>query len=238
MCLIAVAWRVHPHWELVIAANRDEARDRPSIPLHAWGDRPIVAGRDGRAGGTWLAVHRDGRVSAVTNQREPAVPAGPKSRGDLPLAAFDCGIDAASAHGYSGFHLLLAESRVLWHHSNREPGPVSLAPGIHAVSNGPLADRWPKTERARLALSAALVVPDLAPASLFPLLADRTSAPDERLPSTGVGIELERALAPAFVDLPGYGTRCSTVVLRSADEVWVVERSFDDGEDREVRWDR
>ena len=39
-------------------------------------------------------------------------------------------------------------------------------------------------------------------------------AADPHLPETGVSLEWERWLSPAFIRAPGYGTRCSSVVLR------------------------
>ena len=39
------------------------------------------------------------------------------------------------------------------------------------------------------------------------------------------------------IDLPGYGTRVSTVVLRSSAEIRVVERTWDDGGgEQDERW--
>ena len=35
----------------------------------------------------------------------------------------------------------------------------------------------------------------------------------KQLPDTGVGLEMERNLSSAFIQLPHYGTRCSTVLL-------------------------
>jgi uncharacterized protein with NRDE domain len=47
MCLIVVAWRCRADLPLVVAANRDEWRDRPAEPAHWWPDLPrILAGRD------------------------------------------------------------------------------------------------------------------------------------------------------------------------------------------------
>jgi uncharacterized protein with NRDE domain len=55
MCLILLAWRVHPGYPLVVAANRDEFFVRPSAPAAFWPEAPqILAGRDLEAGGTWL----------------------------------------------------------------------------------------------------------------------------------------------------------------------------------------
>ena len=36
MCLIAFAIGAHPRWPLLIAANRDEHFDRPTLPLQRW----------------------------------------------------------------------------------------------------------------------------------------------------------------------------------------------------------
>jgi uncharacterized protein with NRDE domain len=51
--------------------------------------------------------------------------------------------------------------------------------------------------------------------ALFTALADRTPVPDVDLPDTGVGLDRERWLAPAFIRTPDarYGTRCSTLLI-------------------------
>ncbi|MDR9382369.1 MAG: NRDE family protein, partial [Natronomonas sp.] len=54
MCTLIVAWRVFDDAPVCVAANRDEATDRPSSPPRVReGDRPVLAPRDERAGGTW-----------------------------------------------------------------------------------------------------------------------------------------------------------------------------------------
>ena len=71
MCLIFVAWRKHPSYRLVVAANRDEFYARATAPAGFWDEAPeVLAGRDLEAGGTWLAVNRRGRFAAVTNFRD------------------------------------------------------------------------------------------------------------------------------------------------------------------------
>ena len=54
-------------------------------------------------------------------------------------------------------------------------------------------------------------------------------APDAVLPSTGIPLDLERALSAAFITLPSYGTRASTIVRVHADSVYMLERSFTPG---------
>ncbi|EJD50514.1 DUF833-domain-containing protein [Auricularia subglabra TFB-10046 SS5] len=73
MC-IAVWSLEHPDYALVLGANRDEFLARPTEPAHfhafgAPGDS-VLAGRDVRAGGTWLGINRLGRIAALTNIRE------------------------------------------------------------------------------------------------------------------------------------------------------------------------
>jgi uncharacterized protein with NRDE domain len=53
MCLLVLAWNVHPRFRLVVAANRDEFHDRPAAPLDWWRDVPgVLAGRDLRGAGS------------------------------------------------------------------------------------------------------------------------------------------------------------------------------------------
>jgi hypothetical protein len=67
---------------------------------------------------------------------------------------------------------------------------------------------------------------------LFAALADRTPAPDDQLPNTGIGRERERLLSPAFIRTPdgAYGTRCSTDIVTEKIKrqlvTHVFERSF------------
>jgi uncharacterized protein with NRDE domain len=60
------------------------------------------------------------------------------------------------------------------------------------------------------------------------MLEEATPAPDERLPDTGFGRELERALSPIFTRGERYGTRSSTVLLIDRGGLAVfTERTFD-----------
>src|SRR5690349_3023338 len=85
MCLIVIGWRASADFPLLVAANRDEWRDRPARAAHWWEDHPqILAGRDLQAGGTWMGVTRRGRFAAVTNFRDPSERRSTaRSRGEL-----------------------------------------------------------------------------------------------------------------------------------------------------------
>ncbi|MCO4762899.1 MAG: NRDE family protein, partial [Myxococcales bacterium] len=75
--------------------------------------------------------------------------------------------------------------------------------------------------------------------ALFAALRDHQRAPDADLPATGVPLELERGLSSAFVQLPSYGTRASTVAWIRDDDSWgFIERRFgSNGAVDEVRFE-
>lgn len=73
MCLVALAWKAHPRWRLLLAGNRDEFHERPTAPLARWAAPAdgVLAGRDLRSGGSWVGLGNHGRVAVVTNVRDP-----------------------------------------------------------------------------------------------------------------------------------------------------------------------
>ncbi len=254
MCLIAVAWNCHPRYRLALIANRDEAHDRPAAPAGIDpDDAALYGGRDLRAGGGWLMASRHGRLAAVTNVRAGlAEGTMPRSRGAL-VRDFATGTVAAApfttalapvAAEYGRFNLLVWDGTGLEFASNY-PGyqQHAVAPGLHAMSNGAFDARWPKSGHAVRALEAWLAGDDArdghdgddALAPLFAALADTSPAPDDALPDTGVGLELERRLSPPFVLGDHYGTRCSTVVLVDDHAVTFVEQSYGPGGTRQGR---
>ncbi|HEU4921889.1 MAG TPA: NRDE family protein, partial [Burkholderiales bacterium] len=98
MCLIALAWRVHPEYPLIVAANRDEFHARPAAPAAFWDDYPeILAGRDLEARGTWMGVSRSGGFGAVTNYRGARERRAVESRGAL-VSRFLLGVEKAGPY--------------------------------------------------------------------------------------------------------------------------------------------
>ena len=241
MCLILLALDSHPHYWLIVAANRDEFYDRPSVTAAFWADAPwILGGRDLKAGGTWLGIDRKGRFAAVTNYRQgQREPAAPRSRGLLVSDYLTTGIEVRAhlerverdAALYNGFSLIAGSRRELFYYSNREGRARALAPGVYGLSNHLLDTAWPKVTSSKNGLAALLASggSETIP-SLFALLSDRRQAADALLPQTGVSREWERLLSSAFIASGDYGTRSSTVVLVGRDGCVVfVERTFGPG---------
>lgn len=229
MCLIALAYKVHPDFPLIVAANRDEFLKRPTSKLHFWHDAPhILAGRDEQAGGTWLGLHAKGHFAALTNYRDMhrKDPEGP-SRGALVRHALDHGTRHENTSVYAGFNLLYGPVDALRYHSNISGDDRPLEPGIHGLSNHLLNTPWPKVQLAKHGMEEALHSGTPSVEELFELLADHTQAREGELPETGIGTEWERSLSSIMIRAEGYGTRCSTVVLVSARGMASVhERSF------------
>ena len=224
MCLILFAYHHHPHYPLILAANRDEFYDRPTQPLDFWPDRPgIAAGRDLKRMGTWLGINRHGRLAAVTNYREAGVQRPEaRSRGRL-VADFLAGNSAvtgyldrlhAGGHQYNGFNLIVGDARELYYFSNRGGKPSAVQPGIHGLSNHLLDTCWPKVRDGKSRMAAVLAEneTDIHRQRLLEALEDQCIPPEDQLPHTGVGKEWERMLAPIFITSTAYGTRCSSLL--------------------------
>ncbi len=237
MCLILLAWRAHPEYPLAFGGNRDEAYERPSAPAEFWkDDSRIFGGRDLEMGGTWLGITREGRIAAVTNYRDGTGAVAARSRGELTAGflrgsaaprAYLRGV-ASRAQDYRGYTLVVGDQEQLFAFSNRGGGIEELTPGVHGVSNHLMNTPWPKIVRSKQRLKALLKAGEAELAEgLFLALADRTVAPDAELPDSGVGLQRERELSPAFVAGERYGTRATTVILVSRrNEVVVAERRF------------
>lgn len=241
MCLVLLALDARRDFSLIVAANRDEFYDRPTAPAGFWVDAPaLLAGRDLRAGGTWLGVDRRGRFAAVTNYRQGRREhVAPRSRGHLVSDFLTTEIDAREhlehvvhdAALYNGFNLFAGDAKELYYFSNREGSTRMLPPGVYGLSNHLLDTAWPKVSSSKRAVGSILAGhgSELA-ADLLTLLSDRARPSDELLPVTGVGLELERLLSSAFIASADYGTRSSTVLLvgRSGG-VTFIESTFGPG---------
>lgn len=243
-------------WNWVVVANRDEVHDRPSADMQPWDENPqLLAGRDLKAGGSWLGVHTDGRFALLTNFREPGKQcADAPSRGLLveqflrqsvtPEAYLDS-LHPVSQQ-YNGFNLLIGQGRDWWHASNRFTGwkqPIrtqvascsaqasDTAISVYGLSNALFDTPWPKVVRTREAVCQRLLAGQTRLDVLGQAMRDCEPAPDADLPSTGLALERERLLSSPFILSPAYGTRCTTVVMQKRDGSILAQETtyFPDG---------
>lgn len=175
MCLILTSWQSHPHYPLVVLANRDEFYERPTDPMHWWEEHPhILAGRDradvNGSSGTWMGITKTGRFAALTNVRAPTEK-NPDSRTRGEIAADflkgrqtpeDFINDAERKfQRYNGFNFLSVDlslenpglhwlsNRVLMGDKLRPRKvmyPQCLTPGVYGLSNAMLGTPWPKVQ--------------------------------------------------------------------------------------------
>lgn len=243
MCLIVFAHQLHPDYPLILSSNRDEFLSRPTQNMHWWKDINILAGKDLQAGGTWLAIHKNGRWAALTNYRmfnakeaheEDQAP--PQSRGRLVVdflsqdgsaLAFAKTLDMEK---FSGFNLLLWDNKDLVVCANKTHyQPQVLPKGLYSLSNGHIHSTWPKCQYVKEALSQRLSAPP-SHDFLQKMMRSTDIAQDHLLPKTGVALALERRLSACYIKAPeyDYGTRtCISMYRNNAGEMDVFETCFD-----------
>jgi uncharacterized protein with NRDE domain len=226
-------WPEHPH----VLAGRDRA-DVLGSP------------------GTWLGFTKTGRFAALTNVRAPSEKnPDARTRGELSLMYLinkDRPNDFIQNHSkrfsqYNGFNLLMADlsdpenAEMHWVSNRMMMGPnirprkvfpeQALSPGVYGLSNAMLDTPWPKVNHrvAAFAQTLAMDQGQLKNADQYlKLLADTHVASDHELPNTGVNRDWEKALSPAFIKTPSYGTRSSTILrIRKDGHFEMVERRFD-----------
>lgn len=237
MCLIVFSYRQHPKYPLIFAANRDEYYTRPSRTAQFWDEHPhILAGKDLKAGGTWMGINKNGEFSAITNYRDPSIKkVHAPSRGQLVLDFLKSNDPPSSYLGklqsradqFMGFNLLAGSLDELGYYSNQQDEILFLDDGLYGLSNHLLETSWPKVRRAKEGLQNIIENGHITPDPLFNLLADDQEAPENELPDTGIPKDIEKKVSPIFIKSDGYGTRCSTVLLIDQHgEVTFAERCF------------
>ncbi len=232
MCTLIVAAGLFPRHPLVIAANRDELLDRPSLPPGVMDGEPrLLAPVDVQRGGTWIGVNARGVFAAVTNRNDVVSVGGKDSRGELALMALEAAEaeDAASRvarldmRRYNGFHLVLADAkRVFLAYGDGERSSESrarieeLGRGMHVVSNlgaGPShAPRAEEVERVWIGRGLARHKPHRATWDALLTLHD---------PSPRHGAEWMKRMASTCIHRPAeenYGTKSSAFILY--DDAW------------------
>ena len=244
MCIVAIAWHLFDDLPLVLLSNRDEFLQRPTQPLHQWSDQPIYAGRDSQSGGTWLGIHQqqqqvaaqNGRWAAVLNFRDGVqASAEERSRGELVTSFLISDLSPIafarqiSLQDYAGFNLIIGDAKQAVIVNNRGHTPMALHSGLHVFSNGQPDEGWFKTEKLRGRLRQE-VLPligedsrlDYWQDAAFTVMSDKSLAPEDKLPVTGVAKPIEQALSSVFIapiilgdaatQMPSYGTRTQSIL--------------------------
>jgi uncharacterized protein with NRDE domain len=243
MCLIVFAYKSHNKYKFILASNRDEAYKRPTMDAHKWEQKPfIIAGKDMEQGGTWLGINEKGLFAAVTNYRQPALNTENKlSRGVMLTDFLSGSLDSADyleklagkAELYNGFNLLIGDPENLYYFSNIEQIIKKIEPGLYGISNALFDTPWPKVEFAKKKLAEAISSDDVSEAEIFTMLANEAVFPDDLLPDTGLGLEIERKLSPLFIKSGFYGTRSSNIVTIDYDNnVNFIERVYEQSSEK------
>ena len=225
MCTILAALGVWPDTPLVMAANRDEALDRPASEPRVWpigevADRVVLAPRDLRAGGTWLGLNDAGLFVGITNRRAPADP-NQRSRGGIvfeALGAADHGeararVLALDARTFNPFHLLLADRRgavIVWSDGERLH-EHALGPGIHWITERSFGAGPTRRDELLGELARTLPAgPAPDPARWRSILADHRPhhLGSEPPPPSSIGFDSMCVHAQPL----NYGTRSSTLI--------------------------
>ncbi len=216
MCTLAISAGQNPDWPLVVAANRDEALDRPSSPPVIWTGEPnFLAPRDDRAGGTWLGLNATGLFVGITNRFAAAKHDDRESRGMLvvealrhrSLESLHAALGAMDAHRFNAFHLLYSDGRTLgitWCDGERLV-QERQGPGLYVIS-----------ERSFGAADAARVE---RVRSGWPLPEGKWPSKVSKLQALLAQHDDRDPLAAPCVHVPGfnYGTRSSLVLLMARD---------------------
>jgi uncharacterized protein with NRDE domain len=241
MCLVVFAYKTHPKYKFILAANRDEFYERPTSSADWWEDHEILAGRDLKAKGTWMGVDRMGRFAAVTNFRDiKNIKEEARSRGDLSVN-FLIGNQSSEDYSkkvfqegpqYNGFNLLTLDEEMT-HVSNYDKQVNVLQPGVFGLSNALLDTSWPKVNRAKEFFHSK-IDGEFDLNDLITLMQNTDMASDLELPETGLSIEMERAVSAMCIRTENYGTCCSTAITIDYDgNVEFLEKSYPVGDRKE-----
>jgi uncharacterized protein with NRDE domain len=160
MCLLAVHYKSVPEAPILVAANREEAFDRPSlVPSIQPGKPRVLSGVDTKAGGTWLGVNQNGLFVGAANRPRLFTPSAPKSRGllcrDLLRAnsarhGVDIAMEELTANKYDGVNFIIADYESGWAvHGGDDPNVTELTEGLNIISSFDLNDM--RDERQKLA---------------------------------------------------------------------------------------
>jgi hypothetical protein len=160
MCLLAIQYRAIANSPVLLAANRDEAYNRPSnVPSIQSGKPRVLSGTDLEGGGTWLGINQHGLVVAAANRYKWVAPGASRSRGLLcrdllgtrsARESVDLAMEELSGGRYDGVNFVIADAETGWAvHGGDDPNVVPLEEGLNIIGSNDLNDH--NDERVKLA---------------------------------------------------------------------------------------
>lgn len=235
MCLVVFEYRKEPKAQFTLVANRDEFFKRETAKMNYWDEIPgLIAGKDLKAGGTWMGIHGSGDIAFLTNYRDPKYfQERELSRGKLITDFFErkdlesfINEIRKDKEGYNGYNLVFGNLKEgLSYYSNVNDEYKQIDSGVFGLSNAFLNTPWPKVEK-----SKSRFIDKLKGESSYDeylnILRDNEEANESDLPSTGIPLEMEKQLSSPFIRMKEYGTRCSTFIKWDGNKADIVERSF------------
>ncbi len=148
MCTLSLVLDQSSRHPLIVAANRDESSSRDADPPHIWSGRTprLIAGRDQRAGGTWMGLNEHGIFAGLTNLWDGTEPdPGRRSRGEavldvLEASSLELAMEKSElwdAESFNPFILVVADfhGNGFWCSTGDGLHPRTLEPGIHSFGN-------------------------------------------------------------------------------------------------------
>lgn len=264
MCLLFVYVNTAPGpkgYHLILINVRDEVYDRPTAKASFWEKEPnIISGRDlqpGKEGGTWLAMNKNGKISALLNILQPdnEILPNKKGRGFLVVDYVKNNQDCLSylqeicdhCDEYNGFLLVTLDLRkwnndisISYFTNGSKDKPKLLPSGIHAFGNSPPNKPWQKVTEGRQKFEKIINEypttenKETLIEELFKLLMNDKCYPlDKQMKMQGFGKteSFLQKLSAIFVHIPEYvyGSRCHTVIIvDGTGRVDYIERSLQD----------
>lgn len=160
MCILAIQYQLVEDSPILVAANREEFYDRPSLAPSIQSGKPrVLCGADQQAGGTWLGVNQNGMFVAASNRPKSRPPIAARSRGVLcrellrctsARQALDLAQEELSTGKYDGVNFVIADQESAWAvHGGDELDTVGLEQGLSIIANGDVNDsRDPRVQLA------------------------------------------------------------------------------------------
>lgn len=219
-----------------VYAGRDSQSGGTWLGIHSQNDRQNSSQNSVQKASQNEYYHQNGRWAAVLNFRDGLqASSDERSRGELVTGFLTSTLSPMAfarqinLQDYAGFNLIIGDTEQAVIVNNRGHAPTPLYAGLHVFSNGQPEEGWFKTERLRGRLRQEvlpLISEDSRPEywqdAAFTVLSDNTPAPTDKLPNTGVDIEIEQALSAICIEpsaltelkmvFPTYGTRTQSIL--------------------------